>query len=747
MSIKPKLITILLCAGLIPTFVVSVVAYMAIGNQLRANASSQLTSIAIKQQETINSLLQNRQEQVSQFSNAYNLQVALANYTAQHDTVDLATINDVIQQQQLTDPTDIQSISIATPDGKILASTVNGRTGESMSSQIVSLINSGNDNASAVLQDPSDGLDKLNIATTITVNDKVAAILNVRWTLSDIIAVVQDYTGLGQTGETIVAYKNDAGHAIAAFPLRFNTNAALSANLDSLRLFDNQNGTTYSGVRDYKGSAVTVSAHPIGIANAVIATKMDNKEILAPVEQLKNVLVTITIVSMLLIIATASYLAVLFTRPILSIARTASQIGQGYLSARTDVHQNDELGALGKSINAMGQNLNGLVTNIQAQRNQLQIILDNTQESIIAIGSDGKILLANQAAGGLAAQHAAGLVQKKIQDVFQWTKDGQNFEVSYDKPGTNVYENLQFTSPPKSIHYVNIVVSQVSSSSSQGQSGARAIVTIHDETKSRELEAMKVDFVSMAAHELRTPLAAIRGYLELLRYKEITNLQDEGRNYVGQALVSTQELGVLINNLLDVTRIERGTLTLSMEEVDLADSVHRAVQGARFSAQEKNITITYVGDEKGCSVVGDSVALHEIINNLLSNAIKYTPEGGEILVTFGKEDGNYKVSVNDTGVGMPKSALPNLFTKFYRVHGGLDSGSTGTGLGLFISKSIAERHGGTISVQSEEGVGSTFTFTIPELTPEKLEEVKKQHQTDNLTVRRHRGWVTQNISR
>ena len=293
---------------------------------------------------------------------------------------------------------------------------------------------------------------------------------------------------------------------------------------------------------------------------------------------------------------------------------------------------------------------------------------------------------------------------------------------------------------------MNVSVSSVRGLDEKGQAETRNIITIHDETRSRELEAMKVDFVSMAAHELRTPLAAISGYLELLRYRDKEHLGEESRQYVGQALSSTKELGDLINNLLDVTRIERGTLTLHMEEVDLAASVHQAVQDARFSAQAKRISLSSSGEEKDCKVVGDAVALREITNNLLSNAIKYSPEGGDIHVTFAKQEGKYVVSVKDTGYGIPKSALPNLFTKFYRVHGGLDSGSTGTGLGLFISKSIAERHGGTISVQSEEGAGSTFTFIIPELTSERLEEVEKQ-QSDNLTVRRHRGWVTQNISR
>ncbi|HSW79243.1 MAG TPA: histidine kinase dimerization/phospho-acceptor domain-containing protein [Candidatus Saccharimonadales bacterium] len=625
MSIKQKLITILLFAGLLPTFVVSVVAYVAIGNQLRANASSQLASIAIKQQETINSLLQNKQEQVSQFSNAYNLQFALTTYTSKHDVASLATINSIIQKQQLTDPTDIQSVSIATADGKIVASTVNGSVGQAMNNQILGLINAGNDNATTILRDPSDGIDKLNIATTITVNDKVAALMNVKWSLSDVIADIQDYTGLGQTGETIVAKQDAAGHAISLFPLRFDTNAGLTTNLDSMHLFAHENVTTYSGVKDYRNNEVTVSARPIGIANAVIATKMNNKEILAPIKQLKNALLTIAIISMALMVALAWYVALVFTRPILGIATTARKIGQGELSARTDIRRKDELGALATSINAMGQSLQGQVTSIETQRNQLQIILDSTAESIIAIDKDGTIIIANQATSALSALPIDGLVKRRFKDIFTFTKAGENFDIPYDKPGTNVYADLQYMTKTYVIHYVKVIVSQVRSSNDQEQSGSHTIVTIHDETRSRELEAMKVDFVSMAAHELRTPLAAISGYLELLKIKERENLQGENKRYVDQALISAKELGDLINNLLDVTRIEKGTLALHMEEVDLAASAHQAVQDAYFTAQKKNISLSYAGEENNCMVGGDEVALREIINNLLTNAIN-TPK-------------------------------------------------------------------------------------------------------------------------
>ena len=192
MSIKQKLITILLCAGLIPTFAVGVVAYVTISNQLHASAASQLTSISIKQQETISNLLQDKQEQVAQLANEYNLQTSLVTYMAQKNNTNLAAVNNAIQAAQLADPTDIQAVSVADPTGAIFASTVGDSASQKLPSQSISLLNAGNPNAITVSQDPSDGIDKLHITTTISVNNQEVAVLDVTWTMDDIVAAIQD---------------------------------------------------------------------------------------------------------------------------------------------------------------------------------------------------------------------------------------------------------------------------------------------------------------------------------------------------------------------------------------------------------------------------------------------------------------------------------------------------------------------------------------------------------------------------
>jgi PAS domain S-box-containing protein len=386
------------------------------------------------------------------------------------------------------------------------------------------------------------------------------------------------------------------------------------------------------------------------------------------------------------------------------------------------------------------------VSRIETQRHRLEIILNSITESILAIDKTGNILIANQAAADLTGLGTDAIVGRTINELFVWQREDQDFVIDYaEGEGAKAYDSLVYTDKTGNIHYVKIIVAKVSGQ--QEENAAQTIVTIHDETKSRELEAMKVDFVSMAAHELRTPLAAIRGYLELITFKGGTTIPGDTSNYLKQALKSTAELGGLINNLLDVTRIERGTLTFDLEKVDMAADVKQAVQDAQFTAQDKKIMLNYSGADEGAFVIADQIALHEVVNNLLSNAIKYTDTGGKVDVALTADATNYLVSVTDTGVGIPKQAQSNLFTKFYRVHGGLNSGSTGTGLGLFISKSIIERHGGTITVSSQEGAGSTFTFTMPMFDGVRFAALQTERQPKIIATRRRHGWTTKNIAR
>lgn len=733
MKIKQKLILLLLFIGLIPTLTVSAVAYITISNELEQKTADQLSSIAIKQEQKISSLLQKKQEEVTKLANRFDFQVALGNYITSGRETDQTALLNILQAKKIEVP-EIQSINLVNAQGKILATTQTQTTGQR------AVVSPPTTAGVTIKEDSRDGLNKLFITNAVSVNKKDAATMTVVFRTDDIVAAIQDYTGLGATGETVIAQKNSDGDAVSLFPLRFDTDAALNTKLNSLQADSSGDITT---TKDYRNQQVISTTRSIGFADWTIGTKMDEQEALEPIVQLRNALITIVGISSLIIILIALYFARFIAGPIVQIAHAARQIGRGNFSGHVNINRRDEIGDLSKSINAMGLSLKDFIARIEAQRNRLQVILNSTIESILAIDKQGGILLVNQAANELTQLEDDKLVGRRIQDIFAWQHNGQPFEINYTASETNIYPNLQYTDSSGNAHFVKLIVARVTKE--QSDTGAQTIVTIHDETKSRELENMKIDFVSMAAHELRTPLAAIRGYLELIAFKAKQTHTDVD-SYIKQALKSASELGGLINNLLDVTRIERGTLTLTMERTDLAQMLSDAIRDIQFSAKEKNISVAYEGAAHGCFVIGDHIALREVINNLLSNAIKYTQPNGSVMVALLSDGKTYKVDVRDTGIGIPKQAIPHLFTKFYRVHGGLDSGSTGTGLGLFISKSIIDRHKGTIHVESREHHGSTFTFMLPTLDEKQLAAIQSNTHTQE-TMRRHRGWVTKNITR
>jgi signal transduction histidine kinase len=742
-SIRKKLTIIMLGIGLLPPILVGVLAYVTISGELTRKTEEQLASVATNQQQKITTLLQKRQEEATKLANQFDLQSALNSYISSRQKNGRNEMYTILLNKKVASP-EIQAIYLVDLTGNIVTATVAGAQGTVLPPEEFAIA-SGQDSNISIKEDVRDGINKLYITIKVNVNKKESGYLNMVFRIDDIVAAIQDYTGLGATGETMIAAKDKDGTPVSLFPLRFDTDAALKTKLTSLALLEPTDNLFRQGV-DYRNHTVILTSKSIGFADWVLATKIDLDEALASINQLRTTLVITVLLSSIALITLALYLTRYFTNPILNVSRVAESFGRGDFSSRVDVQRrSDEIGALGKSINTMGLNLQELVTSLEAQRNRLSIILNSTAESIMAVDKEGKILLANAATNDLTQLPERAIVGQNITQLFKLKHDMQDFVIDYTREGTNTYTNIEYTDAGDVTHYLKMIVARIQGE--QALMAPQTIVTIHDETKSRDLDNMKVDFVSMAAHELRTPLAATRGYLELISFKEGENVAPDVKNYLQQALKSTAELGSLIDNLLGVTRIERGTLTLRPEKVDIAADIQQAMRNATFTANDKRIALSYDGPTSDCFVIADQIALHEVINNLINNAIKYTNSGGSVSVGLHREDKNYVITFKDTGIGIPKQALANLFTKFYRVHGGLNSGSTGTGLGLFISKSIIERHGGSISVESEEGVGSTFTVTIPKLDESKLAALQANDSQKTHTTRGNRGWTTKNITR
>jgi signal transduction histidine kinase len=241
---------------------------------------------------------------------------------------------------------------------------------------------------------------------------------------------------------------------------------------------------------------------------------------------------------------------------------------------------------------------------------------------------------------------------------------------------------------------------------------SNVIANVRDITNFRQAQEMQNVFISTVSHELKTPVALIKGHAATLRRDDVVWDPEIVREYSGVIEDESDRLTALIENLLAASKLQaEGSMHLNLDDVRLDLLVEYAVE--RFSTQTKGHTFRLNFPPELPSVQGDEARLRQVIDNLLSNAIKYSPDGGEIEVGGYADERTVSVYVRDQGVGLTEAEQERIFERFYRADGALSRKTQGTGLGLFLSKSIIEAHGGEMRVESEPGEGSTFTFTLP----------------------------------
>lgn len=236
------------------------------------------------------------------------------------------------------------------------------------------------------------------------------------------------------------------------------------------------------------------------------------------------------------------------------------------------------------------------------------------------------------------------------------------------------------------------------------------VLNVRDATTEAQLERLKDDFIATVSHELKTPLTTISGFVELVRNHELP--RTEQLPLFDLILDECRRLGRMITDLLDLSKIQSGLLSLHLEKFNVAKMVDQAVQPFRMRHKDTHQITVEISPPSG-TMVADRDRIVQILVNLVGNAVKYSPAGGEVRVHVHKVKQEWEFSVTDQGMGIPEAALPRLFGRFFRVN---EQQSTGSGLGLFITKSLVERHGGRIAVKSQTGVGSTFTVRLPVTT-------------------------------
>lgn len=391
--------------------------------------------------------------------------------------------------------------------------------------------------------------------------------------------------------------------------------------------------------------------------------------------------------------------------------------------------------------NQSSQTINVLQQELSQEATKSDIIINSIADGVIVITAKNIVQMVNPAAEHLLGWSARDAVGLDYRSVIKLT-DEQGAPVPDDlspihqvmasnKPATNNDLILITKSNKKAM--VSTVVSPVGDSSSV----SGVIAVLRDITQQKEQERQKAEFISTASHEMRTPVAAIEGYLGLAMNPQTAAIDDKARTYLQKAHESTQHLGRLFQDLLTVSKAEDARIIPKQQPIDVITFAREVTDTFMYKAKEKQLYLNFAPGEGGEGsrhispiyfAYIDPDHLREVLSNLIDNGIKYTTKGSVTVDVTGNPD-NVIITVTDTGIGIPPEDVPHLFQKFYRVDNSDTREIGGTGLGLYISRRLIEANNGHITVNSSYGKGSTFTILLPRLSGDQAPTTPRPQHT------------------
>jgi two-component system phosphate regulon sensor histidine kinase PhoR len=386
-------------------------------------------------------------------------------------------------------------------------------------------------------------------------------------------------------------------------------------------------------------------------------------------------------------------------KPLAEMTAAATAIADGDLDTRMPEGGGSDLANLGAMMNRMTMELRARIDQVREDRRTRDLVLAAMDEGVLLIAPGGEVRYANPAAlrlvGRLVAEHrnvagdvAGAYVPPSLRDLVDTARED----------GSVREKEIEMGRPTRTV---------LASSFPVGGEGL-ALLVLRDVTEARRVDSIRRDFVAAASHELKTPVASILAVTETLSHA-LNEDPEAAHRFVGHLLRDSERLSRIVRDLLDLSRLESERATfqpvqldaLAREEVD------------RIGERLDSATLTVEIDSAPVTVRGSGEDLALLISNLLDNAMRYTRPGGLIRVEVAQQNGDARLTVTDTGIGIPSRDLPRVFERFYRVDRARSRDTGGTGLGLAIVKHVAEQHGGKVEARSELGRGSTFVVTLP----------------------------------
>ncbi|HEX6070209.1 MAG TPA: ATP-binding protein [Longimicrobiaceae bacterium] len=436
-------------------------------------------------------------------------------------------------------------------------------------------------------------------------------------------------------------------------------------------------------------------------AGEVVRLAVPMGEVDLPVRRLQRGIVAVGGLAVALAAILSLWFSVAVTHPLRRIQAAATAMAAGDLSIRLRDRRRDEFGQVAGALDSLADELQRRLGELEEEQTRTRVLIDAMAEGVIALGPDGVVQRANP-----AAQRMFSLPAK--------------LPVSSPEAVSRRAEFLRIVKralegeaiPPTEL----VGDGRSLLATAQPLPDGGAVVVLLDISELRRLEGVRRDFVANASHELKTPLTAIRGYSETLLDPDLT--PDRVRRFAGVVHANAERLQRIVDDLLDLSRIEKGGWVVHPEEVDVGALAYEAWTATPRPEGHKHVRfdveIAGAAERAYC----DPAALRQIFINLLGNALRYTPDGGLVRVIATPQAGaagrpEVRIEVSDTGTGIPSVHLPRIFERFYRVDPARSREEGGTGLGLAIVKHLVEAHGGSVEAESGVGEGTTIRFTLP----------------------------------
>ena len=510
---------------------------------------------------------------------------------------------------------------------------------------------------------------------------------------------IQEIQLLDVSGRIVISSLDSDSNAEA----RRNTQTVVSRALQGIS--DNE-----EYIIDETGERKRVVAEPIMSGNRTVGAVYivaSMADLYDTMKRINGIFLSGLLIALALTAVLGVILAHTITQPIKEMTRRAKQVAEGDFDHHMTVYSNDEIGQLSEAFNYMTSRLRDALAQNEEEKDKLASILKNMSDGVVATDEHGCVILVNRVAGAMLDTSEQDITGKTLIELLPLSEQDR----SKLQAGTLRHVILKMGQEEEG--NTSIIRVTFSPIHRRKDNIAGAIAVLQDVTDQEKLEGARREFVANVSHELRTPLTTIKSYTEALEDGALDE-RALAERFIGVIRNETQRMIRLVSDLLHLSRLDSSEAMMRKQRTDVLELLEDTIDRFFVQMKQKDIRSSIDMQPEVGSVWIDRDQMDQVLDNLVSNALKYTPDGGSIkLGAHCTEDGMLALSVEDTGIGIPKQDLGRIFERFYRVDKARSRNMGGTGLGLSIAREMVRAHDGTIELDSELGQGTTVTVMLP----------------------------------